>query len=97
MQIKIRKQNKDGIVKMETSGIVKEIAINEDLLHPDQESISVCFRGKSSSGIVDFTPAEIEKLYYSIRNRIHLIKGFKRLSGGGAMLFGKGKDYKEML
>ena len=104
MQIKVRKENKDGIVRLESSGDVKEILINEDIqvviqithyrliinediLHPDQESISVCYRGKNSSGIVDFTPAEIEKLYDSIRSRIHLIKGFKRLSGGGAKKF----------
>lgn len=97
MQIKIKKQNKDGIVRVETSGNVKEIAINEDLLHPDQESISVCFRGESSSGIVDFTPAEIEELYDSVRNRIHLIKGFRKLSGDGPRLSGQGKDYKELL
>ena len=87
MQIKIRKQNEDGIVRLETSGIVKEVLINEDIVHPNNESISVCFRGKNSSGIIDFTPAEIEKLYDSVKNRIHLIKAFKRLSGGGAKLF----------
>ncbi|MBU0979248.1 MAG: hypothetical protein KJ709_00445 [Nanoarchaeota archaeon] len=86
MQIRIRKQNPDGIARVETSGNVKEIVINEDLLHPDRESISVCYMGKSSSGIVDFTPAEIEKIYDSIKNRIHLIKGFKRVSGSGAKL-----------
>ena len=87
MQIRIKKQNKDGKVMMETSGNVKEILINEDLLNPEQESISVCFRGKNSSGIVDFSPEEIEKLYDAVRSRIHLIKGFRRLSGSGAVLF----------
>ena len=79
MKLKVRKINQDGIVRMESSGKVKEILINEDILHPDEESISVCFQGKSSSGIIDFTPAEIEKLYKSVKNRMHLIKGFKRL------------------
>ena len=86
MNIKIKKENQDGIVRLETSGNIKEILINEDLLHPDAESISICFRGKTSSGIVDLTPEEIERLYDSVRNRIHLIKGFKRLSGSGAKL-----------
>ena len=86
MQVKIRKQNTDGVVRLETSGDVKEILINEDILHPEKESISVCFRGKNSSGIVDLTPKEIEMLYDSVKNRIHLIKGLKRLSGGGAKL-----------
>ena len=86
MQLKIRKENKDGVVRMETSGELKEILINEDILHPNKESISLCFMGKSSSGIIDLSPAEIEMLYDSVRNRIHLIKGFKRLSGSGAKL-----------
>lgn len=84
MQIKLRKQNKDGLVRLETSGEVKEILINEDLLHPNAESISLCFRGENSSGIIDIRPEEFEKLYEAVRSRMHLIKGFKRLSGWGA-------------
>lgn len=87
MQIKLRKQNEDGIIRLESSGEVKEVLINEDILHPNKESISVCYRGKNSSGIIDFTPKEIEMLYDKVKSRIHLIKGFKRLSGGGVKLF----------
>jgi hypothetical protein len=86
MIIKIRKQNSDGIVRVETSGEVKEVLINEDILHPDKESVSLCFRGKNSSGIVDMTPREIEILYDSVKSRMHLIKGFKMLSASGAKL-----------
>jgi len=87
MQIKLRKQNQDGIVRLETSGEVKEILINEDILHPDQESISICYRGKNSSGIIDLTTEEFEKLYDAVKSRIHLIKGLRMLSGGGAKRF----------
>ncbi|MCF7862262.1 hypothetical protein K9M79_08560 [Candidatus Woesearchaeota archaeon] len=79
MKIKLRKQNHDGITRVETGGDLKEVIINEDLLHPNNESISVCYRGKNSSGIVDFTPQEIEKLYSSVRKRLHLVKGVKIL------------------
>lgn len=85
MQIKIKKQNKDGLIRLETSGRVEEIMINEDLMNPDNESISLCFRGINSSGIIDLKPAEFEKLYDAVKGRIHLIKGFKKLSGGGAI------------
>ena len=78
MKIKLKKQNSDGIIRVETRGDVKEILINEDLLHPKKESISVCYRGKNSSGIVDFSPEEIEKIYLAVKDRIHLIKGFKK-------------------
>ena len=66
------------MVRLETSGEIKEILINEDMLHPEAESISLCFRGENSSGIIDLTPAEVEKLYGSVRRRMHLIKGLKR-------------------
>ncbi len=80
MKIKLKKENQDGVVRVETSGSVKEILINEDLFHPANESVSVCFRGRNSSGIVDFTPEEIEKIYAAVKGRMHLIKAFKRLS-----------------
>lgn len=77
MQIKLKKQNQDGLIRVETGGDIKEVLINEDMLHPNNESISVCYRGKNSSGIIDFTPAEIEKIYFTVQKRVHLIKGFK--------------------
>ena len=87
MQLKIRKVNQDGLVRLETSGEIREVLINEDFLHPDAESISLCFSGKNSSGIIDLTPAEIDKLYESVKSRMHLIKGLRTLSGGGARRF----------
>ena len=86
MQIKLRRENPDGITRVETSGEVVEILVNEDLLHPNKESISVCYRGKNSSGIIDFSPEEFEKIYDSVKSRMHLIKGFKKLTGSGARL-----------
>ena len=77
MDIKIKKKNSDGVVKLETSGNIKEILINEDFLHADDSSIAVCFRGKDSSGIVEFTPEEIESLYKEIVPKLHLIKNVK--------------------
>lgn len=77
MRARIRKINKDGIVKLETSGEIKDILINEDFLHPKEESISLCFKGQNSSGIIDLTSEEIEHLYDIIRKKKHLIKGLK--------------------
>lgn len=86
MKLRIKNENNDGIVRMESLGAVKEVLINEDLMHPEKESISVCFRGKNSSGIIDFNPSEIGMIYDAVKDRIQLIKQFKRLSGGGAKL-----------
>lgn len=81
MQAKIRKNNKDGTVRLETSGEVKEIVINEDFLHPKKESIAICFSGKNSSGIIELTPKELEMLIKTAQHRKHLIKGVKILGG----------------
>ncbi len=79
MQIKIRGKNQDGHTRLETKGELKDVLINEDFLHPNRESVSVCFRGKDSSGIIDLTPDEIDEIYAAVRNRIHLIKGVRRM------------------
>lgn len=77
MKIKTKKQNQDGIVRLETSGQIKEIIINEDLMHTKDASISVCFRGKDSSGILELTPKEIDILQKELEKRKHLFENVK--------------------
>ena len=79
MNIRIKKENKDGIVRLESSGEIREILINEDFMNPGKENIAVCFRGKNSSGIIDFTPYELEQIIETVKGRLHLIKGIKKL------------------
>ena len=84
MKIKVKKTNPDGMVRLETSAEIKEVLINEDLLHPEDESIALGFRGKNSSGLIELSPEEFERMYDLVKSRMHLIKGFKRLSASGA-------------
>lgn len=79
MQVRVRKTNPDGQVRLESSGEVIEVLINEDIMHPKKETVSVCFRGRNSSGIIDFTPKELEKLYASARGRMHLVRSVKKI------------------
>lgn len=79
MKIKVRKENKDGNVRLETSGIIKEVLIKEDILYPEGESVAICFKGKDSSGIIELSVKELEELMHNVRGRMHLIKGFERL------------------
>jgi len=79
MIIKTKKQNADGLVRLETSGELKEIMINEDFLHPNSASIALCFRGKNSSGIIELTPKEIELINKEIAPKLHMLKGVKVL------------------
>ena len=77
MKIKTKKKNQDGIVKLETSGVIKEIRINEDFLNPKDASITLCFKGKSSSGIVELTPDEVRYLNEELSQKMHLLKDVK--------------------
>ena len=77
MKIRTKKQNKDGIVRLETSGQVKEVIINEDLMHTKDATISLCFRGKDSSGIVELTPREVEILQKELEIKQKLLGDVK--------------------
>lgn len=74
MNIKTKKQNPDGIVRLEASGQIKEILVDEDLLNPKKSHISLCFRGERSSGIVEITQDELESLYKNTIQRMGLKK-----------------------
>jgi hypothetical protein len=87
MRIKVRYINSGGFVRVENFVEIKEIMINEDFLHPENESIAVAFRNKDSSGIIEFTVGEFEKLSSSVKKKMHLIKGFHNLGRSGAILF----------
>jgi hypothetical protein len=77
MKAKIKKMNSDGVVRLETGGDIKEILINEEFLHPQDESISLCFKGKSSSGIIELTIKEVKELTDALKKKQHLIKDVK--------------------
>lgn len=69
MKIKTKKQNSDGIVRLETQGNIKEIIINEDFLKPKDAKVNVCFKGRKSSGIVELTLKEIEEIYKEVNSK----------------------------
>jgi len=77
MKIKAKKHNADGVVRLETSGQIKEVLINEDFLKPKEASVSICFRGKSSSGIVEMNIKELESLYNNVAPKISMLKNVK--------------------
>jgi hypothetical protein len=77
MKVKIKKNNSDGLVKLESKGELKEVLLNEDFLHPEDASIALCFRGKDSSGIVELSENEIDVLFEELKKRRHLMKNIK--------------------
>lgn len=77
MDIKVKKKNPDGIVRLETAGKLKEVIINEDFLNPKDASIALCFRGENSSGIVEITPKEADILNKELHRKSYLLKDIK--------------------
>jgi len=77
MKIRSKKQNADGIVRVETSGEVREVLLQEDFLKPNEASVAICYKGKDSSGIINFTPQEMESIIKQISSKLDLFKGIK--------------------
>lgn len=59
MIVKAKKLNQDGIVRLESSGEIKEVLINEDFMDPGKASVHLCFKGKNSSGIIELSPGKL--------------------------------------
>ena len=91
MRMKIRYANSGGFTRIENFVNIKEVMINEDFLHPENESIALGFRNKDSSGIIEFTTSEFEKLVRSVHKKKHLIKDLKIFGRDGAILLEEGK------
>ncbi|MDP3765595.1 MAG: hypothetical protein Q8R04_03715 [Nanoarchaeota archaeon] len=83
MRIKIRYVNDGGFVRLENFASLKEIMINEDFLHPENESIALCFRNKDSSGIIELTIEEFDKISRDVSKKKHLIKSVKIFRDSG--------------
>jgi len=77
MEIKIKKKDSSKIVKIRGSGKIKEILIKENLVSPKSSKILACFRGKESSGIIEFNPEEIESLYKNTVEKLNLFEDTK--------------------
>lgn len=83
--------NSGGFTRLENFVNIKEVMINEDFLHAENESIALGFRNKDSSGIIEFTIGEFEKMTNSVKKKMHLIKSLKPFSKTGAIKFKEGE------
>ena len=77
MKIRVKKQNSNGIERLEASGEIREILINQDFIEPKKVSVSLCFRGKGTAGIIDLVPEEFEMINKEINSRKKLLKRTK--------------------
>lgn len=79
MRIRAKKQDFEGIHRLEVEGEIKDVLINQDFMEPNKVSVSLCFRGNDSAGIVDLTPEEIGVINKEITSRKKLFKKAKIL------------------
>ncbi len=77
MNIKIKYPHSKGHIRVENNVEIKEVFVKEDMLNPKGEKISIGFRNKESSGLLEFDREEIDRLMESLRERTHLIKDMK--------------------
>jgi len=77
MRVRVKKQNSEGIQRLESEGDIKDILINQDFMEPSKVSVSLCFRGNNSAGIVDLTPEEIGMINKEIVSKKKLLKKVK--------------------
>ncbi len=77
MNAKVKKKNKDGLVRLETSGEIKDIVIKEDFVKPEKTIVSLCFRGKDSSGIIELSQKEIEGIYKDVQPQLDALRNVK--------------------
>ncbi len=79
MQIKLKKQDGESMIRVESNGDIKEVLIHEDLMHPEAEGVSLCFRGKTTSGIIELSTKEVDMIVKAAKRNLHLVKDIKRV------------------
>ena len=62
MRVKVKKQNQNRIVRVDAYGGLKEVVIKEDIFDSKNNLVEVCFRGENSSGIVELSVDDVEKI-----------------------------------
>ncbi|MFA6088490.1 MAG: hypothetical protein WC755_01375 [Candidatus Woesearchaeota archaeon] len=77
MQIKIKTFGKESNIRVENKTTIREVLIQEDFQSPKSECIQICFSGKESSGVIEMSRKEFEKLDKSIKPQMNLFKIIK--------------------
>jgi hypothetical protein len=74
MNIRIKTWGKESSIRFENKNVIKEINIQEDFMSPKSESIQICFQNRESSGIIEISRQEFDKLMNSVKPRLDAFK-----------------------
>lgn len=79
MRVRIRSKGIFSHRRTEDNVSIESVVINENLLDPHKESVSIFFKGKNSSGILNMKAEELKSLNDSISPNVGLVKGFEKV------------------
>ena len=81
MIIKSKRMENGQIRKLSAGGEIKECFVKENIIEPKKAQVQVCFRGNVSSGILELSTNEVEKIYNTIKQtkptKIKVLKDYK--------------------
>lgn len=74
MNIKVKTWGKESSIRFENKNVIKEIDLQADFMSPKSECIQICFQNKESSGIIEISRAEYNKIVNSVKPRLDAFK-----------------------
>ena len=74
MRLRIKQLGTFGTRRTDYSGRIDNVIVEENLLKPEKESISIFFRGGRTSGILSISTKELQSLIRTVQSHISLIK-----------------------
>ena len=81
MIVKSKRSENGQTRKLSAGGEIKECFVKENILEPKKAQVQVCFRGNVSSGILELSTDEVEKIYNTIKktkpSKIKVLKDYK--------------------
>ena len=81
MIVKSKRSENGNIRKLSVGGEIKECFVKENIMDPKKAQVQVCFKGNVSSGILELSTDEIEKIHNTIKQtkptKVKVLKDYK--------------------
>jgi len=81
MIVKSKRTENGNIKKLSAGGEIKECFVKENILEPKKANVQVCFKGNVSSGILELSMDEVEKIYNTLKQtkptKVKILKDYK--------------------
>jgi hypothetical protein len=79
MRIRVRKKAFFGDDRIDSKSQIEDIEVKEDLMNPEGGMVSVYFRGRESSGILNLSEKEAGELMLSLQGVVGLVGKAKKM------------------